>query len=103
MAEQNGRIVGTYYIRPNQPGGGGHVANCGYMTEAASAGRGVARQMCEHSMNHARSAGFLAMQFNFVVSANDRAVRLWQFLGFQIVGRLPSAFRCRPAPMSTPW
>ena len=55
--------------------------------------RGVARQMCEHSMNHARSAGFLAMQFNFVVSANDRAVRLWQFLGFQIVGRLPSAFR----------
>jgi ribosomal protein S18 acetylase RimI-like enzyme len=93
VAEKNGRIVGTYYIRPNQPGGGSHVANCGYMTEAASAGQGVARQMCEHSLEYARGAGFLAMQFNFVISSNERAVRLWQFLGFEIVGRLPAAFR----------
>jgi GNAT superfamily N-acetyltransferase len=69
------------------------AANCGYMTEAASSGRGVAKQMCEHSLEYARSAGFLAMQFNFVVSSNERAVRLWQFLGFDIVGRLPAAFR----------
>jgi ribosomal protein S18 acetylase RimI-like enzyme len=93
VAERDGRVVGTYYIRPNQPGGGSHVANCGYMTEASSTGRGVARQMCEHSLEYARAAGFLAMQFNFVVSSNERAVRLWQFLGFGIVGRLPAAFR----------
>ena len=93
VAEENSKIVGTYYIRPNQPGGGSHVANCGYMTEAASTGRGIAKQMCEHSLEYARTAGFLAMQFNFVISSNERAVRLWQFLGFEIVGRLPAAFR----------
>lgn len=96
VAEMHNRVVGTYYIRPNQPGGGSHVANCGYVTEAASAGRGVARQMCEHSLEYACATGFLAMQFNFVVSSNERAVRLWQFLGFGIVGRLPAAFR-RPS------
>ena len=93
VAEQDGRIVGSYYIHPNHQGGGGHVANCGYMTAPASTGRGIARQMCEHSLEYARAAGFLAMQFNFVVSSNERAVRLWQFLGFDIVGRLPGAFR----------
>jgi GNAT superfamily N-acetyltransferase len=93
VAEQDGRIVGSYYIHPNHQGGGGHVANCGYMTAPASTGRGIARQMCEHSLEYARAAGFLAMQFNFVVSSNQRAVRLWQFLGFDIVGRLPGAFR----------
>jgi ribosomal protein S18 acetylase RimI-like enzyme len=93
VAEKDGRIVGTYYIRPNQSGGGSHVANCGYMTEAASSGQGIGRQMCEHSMEYARSAGFLAMQFNFVISSNEPAVRLWQLLGFDIVGRLPVAFR----------
>jgi len=93
VAEQDGRIVGSYYIHPNHQGGGGHVANCRYMTAPASTGRGIARQMCEHSLEYARAAGFLAMQFNFVVSSNQRAVRLWQFLGFDIVGRLPGAFR----------
>ena len=93
VAEANGAIVGTYYLRANQAGGGRHVANCGYMTSPAAAGRGVARQMCEHSINHARSQGYRAMQFNFVVSTNDRAVRLWQGMGFEIVGRLPEAFK----------
>lgn len=93
VAETNNTIVGSYYIRPNQLGGGDHVANCGFMTAADFAGRGVAKQMCEHSIDHARAAGFVAMQFNFVVSSNERAVRLWQFLGFQVVGTLPSAFR----------
>ena len=95
VAEQDGDVVGTYYIRANQAGGGAHVCNCGYMTSAKATGRGVARQMCEHSLEHARSQGFRAMQFNFVVSTNERAVRLWQSLGFDIVGRLPSAF-CHP-------
>ena len=93
VAEQAGVIVGTYYLRPNQAGGGGHVCNCGYMTDAAVTGRGIARQMCEHSLEHARARGYRAMQFNFVVSTNERAVRLWQSLGFEIVGRLPAAFR----------
>jgi L-amino acid N-acyltransferase YncA len=92
VAEENGQIVGTYYLRVNQQGGGRHVCNCGYMTAASSTGKGVARQMCEHSLDHARGRGFKAMQFNFVVSTNERAVRLWQSFGFEIVGRLPRAF-----------
>jgi ribosomal protein S18 acetylase RimI-like enzyme len=92
VAEENGEIIGTYYLCANQPGGGAHVANCGYMTANASAGRGVARKMCEHSIELARARGFKAMQFNFVIATNVRAVRLWQSLGFDIVGRLPAAF-----------
>ncbi|HKU14742.1 MAG TPA: GNAT family N-acetyltransferase [Steroidobacteraceae bacterium] len=93
VAEQDGAIVGTYFIRPNQAGGGNHVCNCGYMTRTAAVGRGVARSMCHHSLAHARERGYRAMQFNFVVSTNERAVRLWQAMGFEIVGRLPAAFR----------
>lgn len=92
VAEENGEIVGAYYLRANQKGGGAHVANCGYMTAPWASGRGVARAMCLHSLEHARSRGFRAMQFNFVVSTNERAVRLWQSLQFEIVGRLPGAF-----------
>lgn len=92
VAEENGLILGTYYIRANQTGGGRHVCNCGYMTDARVTGRGVARQMHEHSLAQARAKGFRAMQFNFVVSSNERAVRLWQSLGFETVGRLPEAF-----------
>ena len=92
VAEDERRIVGTYYMRPNQGGGGRHVCNCGYMTGTAAVGRGVAGRMCQHSLEHARSRGYKAMQFNFVVSTNERAIRLWQRLGFEIVGRLPGAF-----------
>lgn len=92
VAEADGKLLGTYYIRANQAGGGAHVCNCGYMTAADAAGRGVARAMCAHSLQHARDAGFRAMQFNFVVSTNTRAVRLWEAMGFEIVGRLPGAF-----------
>lgn len=92
VAEQAGTVVGTYYIRPNQAGGGGHVCNCGYMTDPKLTGRGIARRMCEHSLEYARSRGYRAMQFNFVISTNERAVKLWQLLGFEIVGRLAAAF-----------
>jgi ribosomal protein S18 acetylase RimI-like enzyme len=92
VAEADGRILGTYYIRANQAGGGRHVCNCGYMTAAEATGRGIARRMAEHSLDHARSRGFRAMQFNFVVGTNERAVALWTSLGFDIVGRLPLAF-----------
>jgi ribosomal protein S18 acetylase RimI-like enzyme len=92
VAEADGVILGTYFLRANQAGGGGHVCNCGYMTSAAATGRGVARAMGQHSIDHARARGFRAMQFNFVVSSNVRAVGLWQSLGFEVVGRLPGAF-----------
>jgi len=93
VAEDHGTILGTYFIRPNQAGGGSHVCNCGYVTSAAARGRGIARLMCKHSLTHAKARGYRAMQFNFVVSTNETAVRLWQSLGFEIVGRLPLAFR----------
>jgi ribosomal protein S18 acetylase RimI-like enzyme len=93
VAEDNGEIVGTYGLQANQKGGGAHVANCGYMTAVSATGRGVARAMCAHSLDRARERGFRAMQFNFVISTNQRAVRLWQSFGFEIVGRLPGAFQ----------
>ncbi|MGK6356188.1 N-acetyltransferase family protein [Sphingomonas sp. DT-207] len=92
VAEEDGVVLGTYYIRPNQAGGGAHVCNCGYMTSADATGRGVARRMCLHSLDHARARSYHTMQFNFVVSTNERAVRLWESLGFDVVGRLPRAF-----------
>jgi ribosomal protein S18 acetylase RimI-like enzyme len=92
VAEESGRILGTYFLQSNQLGGGAHVANCGYMTAPDATGRGVARAMCLHSLEQARAKNFSAMQFNFVVSTNERAVRLWSSLGFEVVGRLPGAF-----------
>jgi L-amino acid N-acyltransferase YncA len=92
VAEEDGAVLGTYYLRANQAGGGNHVCNAGYMTGSAAVGRGVARAMCLHSIEHAKTRGFRAMQFNFVVSTNVRAVGLWQSLGFEVVGRLPGAF-----------
>jgi L-amino acid N-acyltransferase YncA len=92
VAEENGEILGTYYIKTNQAGGGDHVCNCGYMVSPAARGRGLATTMCEHSQHIARSLGYLAMQFNFVASTNEGALRLWTKLGFETVGRLPKAF-----------
>jgi ribosomal protein S18 acetylase RimI-like enzyme len=89
----DGAVVGTYYIRPNQRGGGDHVANCAFMTAASATGRGVAGAMCAHALHYAAAAGYKAMQFNFVVGTNTRAIALWRRFGFEIVGRLPGAFR----------
>jgi ribosomal protein S18 acetylase RimI-like enzyme len=85
-------VLGSFYIRPNQLGGGGHVANGGYVTRPEARGQGVARAMCLHSLSLAAEQGFRAMQFNFVVSSNLAALTLWQRCGFAIVGRLPEAF-----------
>lgn len=90
--EDKDGIAGTYYLRANQPGGGSHVANCGYVTAPAARGRGIARAMCLHSIDRARERDFRAMQFNFVVATNTAAIKLWQSCGFGIVGRLPGAF-----------
>jgi len=91
--DDNDAIVGTYYIKPNQPGLGAHVCNCGYIVAEGARGRGIASQMCLHSQHEAISRGFLSMQFNLVVSTNSDAVRLWQRHGFEVVGTLPKAFR----------
>ncbi|KVR61527.1 GNAT family N-acetyltransferase [Burkholderia ubonensis] len=93
VAEEDGVLLGSYYLKANAAGPGSHVCNCGYMVSEAARGRGVARRMCEHSQEVARERGFLAMQFNSVVSTNEAAVALWQKLGFGIVGRLPRAYR----------
>jgi ribosomal protein S18 acetylase RimI-like enzyme len=93
LAENDGRALGTYYLRPNQKGNGGHVANAGYATAPAAQGQGVARAMLAHSLDTARAAGFRAMQYNFVVSTNARAIATWEAAGFAVVGRLPGAFR----------
>ena len=90
--EEDGKILGTYYIKTNQAGPGDHVCNCGYMVSSAASGRGLATGMCEHSQRIALELGYKAMQFNFVASSNEGAVRLWDKLGFATVGRLPKAF-----------
>ena len=90
--EEQGEILGTYYIKTNNEGPGSHVCNCGYMVSSAARGKGLATSMCEHSQQIARELGYKAMQFNFVASSNEGAVRLWSKLGFDIVGTLPQAF-----------
>jgi L-amino acid N-acyltransferase YncA len=92
VALREGRVAGSYYLKPNQPGLGDHVANGGYMVDPAARGGGVGRAMGAHSIDEARRLGFSAMQFNFVVASNP-AVKLWQELGFAIVGTVSGAFR----------
>lgn len=92
VAVEDGTVLGASYIRPNQQGGGAHVANCGYITAEAARGRGIARALCAHSIEECRRRGFRAIQFNFVVSTNDAAVHLWHSFGFDVLARLPGAF-----------
>lgn len=92
VVEDGGALLGTYYMVRNQKGGGSHVCNCGYVTADASRGRGVARTMLAHSLAKAPELGFRAMQYNFVVSTNTRAIDTWIKAGFEVIGRLPGAF-----------
>ena len=93
VAEEDGGVVGTYILRPNQSGPGSHVANAAFMVARDAEGAGVGRRMAEHCLSEARRMGFRGMQFNFVISTNTRAIHLWNQLGFEIVGTLPGAFR----------
>ena len=88
-------ILGTYYIKANQPGLGSHVCNCGYIVSETARGKGIASSMCEHSQHIAIHLGFRAMQYNLVVSTNEGAIRLWKKLGFQVIGTLPKAFNSK--------
>ena len=92
VVEDNNQILGTYYIKTNQGGPGSHVCNCGYMVSSKARGKGLATAMCEHSKKAAKALGYKAMQFNFVASGNEGAVKLWTKLGFETVGTLPKAF-----------
>jgi L-amino acid N-acyltransferase YncA len=92
IALDDGEVIGTYYLKTNHAGPGKHVCNCGYMVAASASGKGVATAMCEHSQTMAKELGYKAMQFNFVASTNEGAIRLWHKLGFDTVGKLPNAF-----------
>jgi L-amino acid N-acyltransferase YncA len=93
VAEDNGVIVGMYKLIPNQRDLGSHVANAAFMVSPEIHGRGIGKLLGQHCLKEARRAGYLAMQFNYVVSTNEMAVALWMKLGFSIVGTIPKAFR----------
>ena len=93
VAEADGEVLGTSYLRANRPGPGAHVANAGFMVSASAGCKGVGQALCEHALATAKAQGFQSMQFNFVVTSNDRAVRLWQRMGFAEIGRAPGAFQ----------
>ncbi len=95
VASSAGRIVGAYKLTPNTPGRGAHVANGSYIVAANNRGSGIGRRMVEHSLHEAKQAGYKAIQFNFVVSTNQSAVRLYETFGFQILATLPKAFQHR--------
>lgn len=95
VIDQNNAILGTYYIKPNQPALGAHVCNCGYIVSESARGQGIATKMCQHSQQAAVELGFRSMQFNLVVSTNEGAIRLWKKLGFDVVGTLPNAFNSK--------
>ncbi|HEX3101310.1 MAG TPA: N-acetyltransferase [Pyrinomonadaceae bacterium] len=92
VAILDGNVVGAFWLKANQPGLGSHVANAAYMVAPDASGRGIGRRMAEFSLKEARKLGFTAMQFNFVVKSNTVAVKLWQSLGFEIIGEIPDAF-----------
>lgn len=91
--EEDGVILGSYYIKANAMGPSSHISNCGYMVSETARGKGIARKMCEHSQMVAKELGFTAMQFNSVVSTNKIAIKLWQALGFDIIGTIPKAYK----------
>lgn len=90
--EEAGKILGSYYIKPNAAGPGAHICNCGYMVATEARGKGVARKLCEHSQMIAKTLNFKAMQFNAVAVTNEIAVKLWQKMGYQIIGTVPNAY-----------
>lgn len=92
VAVEDDKVLGTYFIKPNQVGLGAHIANCGYMVHPQARGKGLGRKLCEHSLLQAKQLGYIGMQFNLVVSTNETAVKLWKKSGFQIIGTIPNGF-----------
>ena len=92
VAVEDGRVIGTYTLKPNQPALGAHVCNAGYMVAPDARGKGIGRALCIHSLDEARKFGFRSMQYNLVVSTNKGAIRLWTEMGFETIGTVPGAF-----------
>lgn len=93
VIEENGEILGTYIIKPNQIDLGSHIANCSYMVNPNSQGKGIGKKLCEHSIKIARENKFEGIQLNIVVSTNKTAVELWKKYGFEIIGTTPNGFK----------
>ncbi|MEH0154253.1 GNAT family N-acetyltransferase [Limibacter armeniacum] len=93
VAEEDGQVLGTYIIKPNQIDLGNHIANCSYMVSPKAQGKGIGKLLCEHSIQFAKESGYKGIQFNIVVSSNKKAVELWKRYGFQIIGTTPNGFR----------
>jgi len=91
--EVNGRVMGTYILKPNQIDAGNHIANASYMVHPKAQGKGIGKALCNHSIQKAKENGYLALQFNLVVSTNTPAVKLWQSFGFKIIGTIPNGFK----------
>ena len=101
VADVDGEVLGTFWLKANQPGLGSHVCNAAYMVAPEAAGKGIGRKMAEFSLDEARRLGFTAMQFNFVVSSNTAAIKLWQSIGMEIIGEIPDAFDHREDGMTS--
>ncbi len=93
VVEMEGVVVGTFYLKANQEGLGDHICNAGFVVSRDMEGQGLGRWMGEYAQEVAKSRGFLAMQFNFVIQSNQKAVRLWKSLGFSVIGEIPEAYR----------
>jgi GNAT superfamily N-acetyltransferase len=93
VVERDGELLGTFYLKSNQEGLGDHICNAGFVVAPAAEGQGIGRWMGELAQAEAKSRGFLAMQFNFVIKSNQRAVQLWKSLGFAVIGEIPEAYR----------
>lgn len=92
VAEEDGKVLGTYIIKPNQPDLGSHIANSSYMIHPNAQGKGLGKLLCQHSLEYAKEAGYHAIQFNIVVSTNQAAIALWKKFGFEIIGTTPDGF-----------
>ncbi|MFL0683490.1 MAG: GNAT family N-acetyltransferase [Algoriphagus aquaeductus] len=93
VAESDGEILGTFYIKPNQPDLGNHICNAGFMVSEKASGKGLGKAMGKFALGEARRLGYLGMQFNFVIKTNENAVKLWKSLGFEVIGEIPEAYR----------
>ena len=92
VACEGSRVIGTAHMGPNRPGPGSHVSTASFMVSGDARGQGIGRALGEYALSWAREQGYAAMQFNAVVESNHVAVRLWQGLGFDIIGTVPEAF-----------
>ncbi|HEX6151054.1 GNAT family N-acetyltransferase [Nocardioides sp.] len=92
VLEDAGEVLGTAKYGPNRPGRGAHVGTASFMVSPTAQGRGIGRALAEHVVGRLREQGYRGIQFNAVVETNTAAVRLWQALGFRIVGTVPGAF-----------